>query len=323
MRRYFGLLTGVVATLALLGGCDDRDSAKQDTKTEKQAIAAAPQTGRLGVGWHGVPETRQSDWGFVQVAATTRGVLAAQSNAPGVDIPPADALSAIRAALMANMLPARASVRIEELVNRAAASAALYNSDERPRAVLATAPWNDETTLLWVEIPAALATDGAAVGVEFDPRTVAAFRALGDPTALPLSTGASAGAPRRVAMIYELSLQPSGKAGGTRANTQFALLHIGADAAAGSPRQDRPITAADAVGTIDNAPEVVRLAAAAAGFGELLRGDPAMRDLSCNDVIALAQSVRRPDPDGWRARLIALMYRAQPLIDLPPGESGR
>jgi hypothetical protein len=50
----------------------------------------------------------------------------------------------------------------------------------------------------------------------------------------------------------------------------------------------------------------------------LLRGDPAMRDLSCNDVIALAQSIRQPDADGWRAQLIALMYRAEPLIDLPP-----
>ncbi len=43
-----------------------------------------------------------------------------------------------------------------------------------------------------------------------------------------------------------------------------------------------------------------------------------MRDLSCNDVIALAQSIRQPDTDGWRAQLIALMYRAEPLIDLPP-----
>jgi hypothetical protein len=316
MRRYFGLL-GVVATLALLGGCDDRNSAKHDGKIEKQSAVTAPQTGRLGVGWHAVPETRQSSWGFA--SATTRGMLAAQSNAPPEGAS-ADALAAIRAALMANMLPARASVRIEELVNRAAASTAAYGSDERPRAVLATAPWNDETSLLWIEIPTSLVMEGATVAVEFDPRTVAAFRPLGDPAALPLSTGAQAG---RVAMIYELSLQPSGKGGGTRANTQFALLRIGARPAAGIPGLDQPITAADAVGTIDNAPEVVRLAAAAAGFGELLRGDPAMRDLSCNDVIALAQSVRRPDPDGWRARLIALMYRAQPLIDLPPGESGR
>ena len=86
---------------------------------------------------------------------------------------------------------------------------------------------------------------------------------------------------------------------------------------------DRPITTADAMGTIDNAPEIVRFATAAAGFGGLLRGDPAMRDLSCNDVIALAQSVRQPDADGWRAQLIALMYRAQPLIDLPPGRQRR
>jgi Ca-activated chloride channel family protein len=88
--------------------------------------------------------------------------------------------------------------------------------------------------------------------------------------------------------------------------------------AASQPKLDQPITTAEAVGTIDNAPEIVRFATATAGFGGLLRGDPAMRDLSCNDVIALAQSVRQPDTDGWRAQLIALMYRAEPLIDLPP-----
>jgi hypothetical protein len=333
MRRYLGLLIGAAVALTALGGCDDRDSAKQSTKTDKKAgdTAAQSPSGRLGAGWHAAADAKLSAWAFTPRPAALRGgMLAAQSNAPVMlsgEAAPADALAAIRAALMQNMLPARASVRIEDLVNRAAASmepAGPEGLAARPRAILATAPWNDETLLLWVEIPGQPAIDGAAVNVEFDPRAVVAFRTLGDPSALPFPTRAAAGGqPGRVAMIYEVSPQPVGRPGQSKANVQYATLHIVPQAPVSGLKLDQPITAADAVGTIDNAPDAVRLAAAAAGFGELLRGDPAVRDLSCNDVIALAQSVRRPDPDGWRARLIALMYRAQPLIDLPPAESAR
>jgi len=332
MRRYFGWLIGAAVALTALGGCDDRDGAKQSTKAEKNSkTAATTPSGRLGAGWHAVAEARLSAWAFAQrPIALQGGMLAAQSSAPtalsgeGVH---ADALSAIRAALMANMLPARTSVRIEDLVNRASASVEPSGSEgltARARAILATAPWNDDTLLLWVEIPGQEAIEGAAVSVEFDPRAVTAFRALGDPSALPLPARVTAGGQSgRIAVIYELSPQPIGRVGLSKPNIQYAVLHIVPRAPVGGLKLDQPITTADAVGTIDNAPDVVRLAAAAAGFGELLRGDPAVRDLSCNDVIALAQSVRRPDPDGWRARLIALMYRAQPLIDLPPTESER
>jgi hypothetical protein len=330
MRRYFGWLIGAAVALTALGGCDDRDGTKQSTKTEKNGTGTTP-SARLGVGWHGVADTRQSNWGFApRPAALQNSMLAAQSSAPVIlsseGVPP-DALAAIRAALMGNMLPARTSVRIEEMVNRATSSIELSGSDgvaALPRAILATTPWNDDTLLLWVEIPDLAMTGGTAISVEFDPRAVTAFRTLGDPSALPRPPRTPGGGlSGRVAMIYELSPQPIDKSGQPKANMQYAVLHVAPHPDPGAPKLDQPITAADAVGTIDNAPDVVRLAVAAAGFGELLRGDPAVRDLSCNDVIALAQSVRRPDPDGWRARLIALMYRAQPLIDLPPSESAR
>jgi hypothetical protein len=277
-------------------------------------------------------EMRQSRWGFgPRQAMAQGGTLAAQSEAQAGGGSgggaPTDALAAIRAALMANMLPARGSVRIEDLISRATLSiepAASEAAAAKPRAILATTPWNDDTLLLWVEIPGAPAADGTAISVEFDSRAVSAFRPLGDPSALPSPARSLDGDARgRVAVIYELLPRPDSKGGPPRPTLQYAVLHIGARANVGMPKVELPITAADAVGTIDNAPDVVRLAAAAAGFGELLRGDPAVRDLSCNDVIALAQSVRRPDPDGWRARLIALMYRAQPLIDLPPSEPAR
>jgi hypothetical protein len=98
----------------------------------------------------------------------------------------------------------------------------------------------------------------------------------------------------------------------------YAVLHIGGPAA---PHPvDRAIGPANFVDSIDNAPDAVRFATAVAGFAELLRGDPAVRDLSCAEMIALAESAGQPDPDGVRAETIDLMRRAEPLIDQPQGD---
>ena len=325
MQSKLGLATGIALVIALSGGCDDRGSDKQSADKDKQKIAAAMSPARYGVGWHAVTETRQSSWSFRSTPPAGK-MLASQSSEPeslpGDSSP--DALSGIRTALMANMLPAHGSVHIEALINRALSSISPLPAEtvpDKPMVVLATTPWNEESLLLWVEVPGLAAPDLASVGVEFDPSAVAAFRALGDPAEMPNPAAAPGGVSAgRAAMLYELLPQrtdASSKANTAKLIVKYGVLHV-AGTAASHPKLDEPITTSDAVGTIDNAPEIVRFAAAAAGFGGLLRGDPAMRDLSCNDVIALAQSVRQPDTDGWRAQLIALMYRAQPLIDLPP-----
>jgi len=329
MQSKLGLVTGIALAIALGGGCDDRDSDKQGADQDKQKTAAAMSPARFGVGWHAVAETRQSNWSF-HTAPPPGRMLASQSTEPDPlpGDPSPDALSGIRAALMANMLPAHGSVHIEALVNRALSSispTAAETAPDKPMVVLATTPWNEESLLLWVEVPGLGVPDAATVGIEFDPSAVAAFRALGDPAAMPdpneAPDGAAGGiASGRAAMLYELLPQrtdSSPKGNTAKLIVKYGVLHV-AGTAASQPKLDEPITTTSTVGTIDNAPEIVRFAAAAAGFGGLLRGDPAMRDLSCNDVIALAQSVRQPDADGWRAQLIALMYRAQPLIDLPP-----
>jgi hypothetical protein len=315
MFRRFGWLTGIALTVALCGGCDDRDSDKQGGAADKKT-SAAMSPARYGVGWHAVAETHQSAWSFSP---------ATQADPQPAGDARADALSGIRAALMANMLPAHGSVHIEALVNRALSSISPTQAEtapDKPMVVLVTTPWNDESLLLWVEVPGLTAPDPATVGIEFDPSAVAAFRALGDPAAMPSPAdaqgreGAGGHASGRAAMLYELLPQrtdPPAKGGAAKLIVKYGVLHV-----SGQAKVEEPITTAEGVGTIDNAPEIVRFATAAAGFGGLLRGDPAMRDLSCNDVIALAQSVRQPDADGWRAQLIALMYRAQPLIDLPP-----
>jgi hypothetical protein len=325
MQSKLGRVAGIALAIALCGGCDDRDSDKQGADKDRQKTTAAMSPARYGAGWHAVAETRQSSWSFRPAPPPGR-MLASQSSEPDAlsgDSSP-DALSGIRAALMANMLPAHGSVHIEALVNRALSSIGPLPAEttpDKPMVVLATTPWNEESLLLWIEVPGLAAPDAASVGIEFDPSAVAAFRALGDPAAMPNPNDAPGGvASGRAAMLYELLPQrtdSSPKGNTAKLIVKYGVLHV-AGTAASQPKLDEPITTTSAVGTIDNAPEIVRFATAAAGFGGLLRGDPAMRDLSCNDVIALAQSVRQPDPDGWRAQLIALMYRAQPLIDLPP-----
>jgi hypothetical protein len=311
MQSKLGLFVGIALVFTALSGCDDRDSGKDGDK-QKTAAAATPV--RFGAGWHAVAETRLSNWSFAPAPPPGR-MLASQTNAP--EALPEDALAGIRAALMANMLPAHNSVRIEALVGRALSSigpSAAETAPAKPMVVLTTTPWNDDSLLLWVEVSGLTAPDNAAVGIEFDPSAVAAFRALGDPAALP---SPAAG---RVAMLYELLPQrtdPTDKGGSAKLIVKYGVLHVSGASNPGA-KLDQSITTADAVGAIDNAPDIVRFATATAGFGGLLRGDPAMRDLSCNDVIALAQSIRQPDADGWRAQLIALMYRAEPLIDLPP-----
>jgi Ca-activated chloride channel family protein len=220
------------------------------------------------------------------------------------------------------MLPSRDSVHAADLVNRALQSADPPGSADpasEPAAMLVTTPWNDETLLLWVAVPSAMIADMTALSVEFDPKTVATFRPLGNPSALPVPA-AIPGWYGRAAMLYELSLQPDirqPKSNAAALALKYGTIHV-SGAALGPPKIDRTITYTDLAGGIDNVPDPFQFAVAVAGFGGLLRGDPALRDLSCNDIIALAESAALPDPDGWHGQMIAVMRRAEPLIDLPP-----
>jgi len=324
MRISTGLVLGVTLILgaAAVGGCDDKDSGKETEKHETRAAPHADATATSGSDWIAVKTQRASVWRFTRQAAplSASRLAAVGANAPApqpAENPPDDALAEINAAIGANMLPTRDSVHSTDLVNRALQSVDPPGSPEpppQPAAILITTPWNDDTLLLWIAVPSAIMTDSTAVSVEFNPKTVANFRPLGDPATLTLP----ATAPGRTAMLYELF--PMTDSAQAKAGTlKYAVLHV-TGAGAGQPKVDRAITDADAAGGIDVVPDAVQFAVAVAGFGGLLRGDPAVRDLSCADTIALAGSTTLPDPDGWHAQIVALMHRAEPLIDLPPRE---
>jgi hypothetical protein len=311
MRKIFGLsaVAGVAAGIAIVAvrGCDDGFDGGPLAKLTGHGNA---QVARLGPGWRATADAKISAWAFLPVPAD------------GAAPPRPDALAAIRAALEANMLPPHDMVQIADLVDRALPAAAPADpaaDPQVPQTLLTTSPWNDDTLLLWVEVPGTVVPAGQAVSVEFDSKTVAAYRPLGDAQALPRPDGATG----RVAMLYELSVPEDDR---PHPNRRFGVLHIGAgrhgdSGEAPAPKQDIPITDAGFTDNIDGAPATVRFAAAIAGFAELLRGDPAVRDLSCSDVINLAEGAGEPDPDGTHAQMIALMRRAQPLIDLPPADT--
>jgi hypothetical protein len=290
-------------SLGLIAGCDDDDSGQGKVTKQTASIGA-----KTGSGWRATSDTRISAWSFrpeIGNAGEGAAVDRAALSQP-------DPLAAIRTALEANMLPPRDAVRIPDLVDWSLLTEAPQPKSE-PGIFLTTAPWNDDTLLLWVEIPGSIVAGGQAISIEFDPRTVTVFRPLGDASALPRPDPDG-----RVAMLYELSAPADDR---SHPAERYAVLHLGPGRANGleaaAPKRDLPITAANYADSIDDAPSVVRFTAAVAGFAELLRGDPAVRDLSCGDVITLAESADTPDPDGVRAQLIALMHRAAPLIDLP------
>jgi hypothetical protein len=305
MRKTLTFFLGGVLMLSALGGCDDRDGGKPRARAAHH-VSILP-TARFGAGWSNVADGRTSIWRFAE-----------QPDSPA----PPDSLDSIRAALAANMLPPRDSVRVAELIGRVARAVPPEAPapagtppgpdarNEQSEAMVTTSPWNDHTWLLWVSVSGLDRLGRRVVSIDFNPASVTSFRPLGDVAALPGPQGADG----RAQALYELSPAPDGP---QSPGVVYAVLHVGGG---GGPMLDRPIGPGNFIDSIDNAPDVVRFAAAVAEFAELLRGDPAVRDLSCADVIAQAESADKPDPDGVRAETIGLMRRAEPLIDQPPSD---
>jgi Ca-activated chloride channel family protein len=74
---------------------------------------------------------------------------------------------------------------------------------------------------------------------------------------------------------------------------------------------ERPITRADAVTRVSEAPEAMRWALAVAGFAQKLRGDPWVDEaFDWTAVTALAQGARGADPFGLRAEFVQLTRTA-------------
>ena len=79
-----------------------------------------------------------------------------------------------------------------------------------------------------------------------------------------------------------------------------------------SKLMERPVTRADAVASVDQAPEATRWALAVAAFGQELRGDPWIATgYDWDSILALAQGARGDDPFGLRAEFVRLVRDAK------------
>jgi Ca-activated chloride channel family protein len=167
------------------------------------------------------------------------------------------------------------------------------------------------------------------IQVEFNPQRVAEYRLIGYETRMlrredfnndSVDAG-EIGSGSSVTAIYEivpvggrtfnepLRYQSEGARPAPTAARELAFLRIRYKLPGqhNSRLIERPITDTDAYASIDRAPETTRWATAAAGYGQLLRGETYLdHGYSWNDVVRLAQNARGEDEYGWRGEFVQL-----------------
>ena len=183
------------------------------------------------------------------------------------------------------------------------------------------------------------------IQVEFNPRHVAEYRLIGYETRMlrreDFSNDAvdagEIGAGHEVTAIYEVAApdsagrliedsryDPETVVGASNFDDEIAFLRIryklpGEDE---SLLIERPISDRDAVTDVSAAPRETRFAIAVAAFGQLLRGEPYLRDFGYDAVLLLAQGARGEDLFGYRAEFVQLVRLAKSAAALPALESG-
>jgi Ca-activated chloride channel family protein len=173
--------------------------------------------------------------------------------------------------------------------------------------------------------------DDVKVQVEFNPVRVSEYRLIGYETRLlnredfnndqvdagEVGSGVAvtalyeltpAGAPGSVDPLrYQRENRPSGRGG----EWAFLRVRYKAPGATQSVLRERPVSDRDAVRDLGSAPEQLRWAAAVAGYGQLLRGDPALpAGYDWEDVERLARPAVGEDRMGLRREFLDLVRLA-------------
>ena len=174
--------------------------------------------------------------------------------------------------------------------------------------------------------------DDVKIQVEFNPARVSEYRLIGYETRMlnredfnndSVDAG-EVGAGATVTALYEItpvggrsSVDPlryqreARPAGGGGQELAFLKLRFKRPGASASELRERPITDADAYRSLEAAPAPLRWAAAVAGYGQLLRGDPYLKaGFGWSEVDALARSADGGDPYGQKQEFLALVTRA-------------
>lgn len=175
--------------------------------------------------------------------------------------------------------------------------------------------------------------DDVKIQVEFNPAKVAEYRLIGYETRIlnkedfnndKVDAG-EIGAGSSVTAIYEITpvgskatlvdpsrYQPAPQPAGSSNEYAFLKLRYKAPGAKDSRLITRPITNADTVASLAQAPESTRFATAVAGYGSLLRGDPYIaKSFTWDSVIDLANGAKGADAFGYRAEFVQLARLAK------------
>lgn len=181
--------------------------------------------------------------------------------------------------------------------------------------------------------------DDVKIQIEFNPARVSDYRLIGYETRLlrredftndavdagEVNAGATVtalyeitpvgGAPSVPPLRYQRERRPAAaEPSGEIAYLRWRYKPPGGDT---STERARAITDADRHASLERAPENLRWAVAVAGYGQLLRGDPATgRRFGWGDVDRLARSAVGRDEDGRRTEFLALARDARGLTPL-------
>lgn len=173
------------------------------------------------------------------------------------------------------------------------------------------------------------------IQIEFNPQRVAEYRLIGYETRMlrredfnndQVDAG-EIGAGHEVTALYEIAApdsdgrlidegryaqNPGATDTASAQAEEFGLLRIRYKL----PDEDesalleRVVTTSDVV-AFDQAPQATRFAIAAAGFAQLLRGEPYLNEFGYDDVIDMAQAAKGPDAFNYRGEFIQLVRAAQ------------
>ena len=173
--------------------------------------------------------------------------------------------------------------------------------------------------------------DDVKVQIEFNPALVAEYRLIGYETRMlnredfnnDRVDAGEVGSGHSVTALYEITPPDSAsrlvddlRYGGGELiqgwSDELAFLRIRYKAPGEDDSRliEQPILAS-AVTDFDSAPADARFAAAVAGFGQLLRGDPHVEGLTYAQVEDIARSARGEDSFGYRSEFVRLTQMAE------------
>ncbi|MFC3079864.1 von Willebrand factor type A domain-containing protein [Phenylobacterium terrae] len=173
--------------------------------------------------------------------------------------------------------------------------------------------------------------DDVKIQVEFNPAQVVEYRLIGYETRLlnredfnnDRVDAGEVGSGASVTALYEITpagaapssdpLRYSAPRPSASATSELAFLKVRYKLPGGAQSKliARPIGPRDRYPSVEAAPEATRWAAAVAGYGQRLRGDPWLEDrFGWNEIAGLAQRARGEDPMGERAEFVQLVRAA-------------